>query len=209
MFLFQLLAFSTSIVTVNSRILPDNYDVVWNTPAPIANGSSSSMPVGGGDISLNVWAENGTVLFYVAKDGCFDENNSLLKLGRVRLSLEPNPFAVGMPFEQRLVLEDEYVQLTGWNSSMVKIWVDVYNPVIHVEISTPMPGQLIASFEDWRHKDHVMNISEQAQSSWSTAPNISATTFKDNVSFWHGNTVLMSHRNMNSRVFDTALRQQS
>ena len=53
-----------------------------------------------------------------------------------------------------------------------------------------------------------MNISEQAQSSWSTAPNITAITFKDNVSFWHGNTVLMSHRNVNSRVFDASLKQQ-
>ena len=53
-----------------------------------------------------------------------------------------------MPFEQRLVLEDGYVQLTGSNSSTVKIWVDVYDPVIHVEVSTPEPGQLTASFEE-------------------------------------------------------------
>lgn len=208
MFLVYFVTLTALVAITLARILPANYDVVWNTPAPVVNGSSSSMPVGGGDISLNVWAENGTLLFYVAKDGCFDENDSLLKLGRVRLTLDPNPFAVGMPFEQRLVLEDGYVQLTGSNSSTVKIWVDVNHPVIHVDVSTPTPGQLTASFEGWRYQNHVMNISERAQSSWSTAPNITATTFKDNVSFSHGNSIVMSHRNIDSRVFDAELRQQ-
>jgi hypothetical protein len=92
MFLSMLLAVSPFLATSIARILPSNHDVVWNEPAAVANGSSSSMPVGGGDISLNVWAENDTILFYVGKDGCFDENNSLLKLGRVRLTLGTQPF---------------------------------------------------------------------------------------------------------------------
>jgi hypothetical protein len=42
---------------------------------------------------------------YIAKSGTFDENNSLLKLGRVRLSFQPNPFD-HESFEQRLLLND-------------------------------------------------------------------------------------------------------
>ena len=45
------------------------------------------MPCGGGDIGLNVWVENGDILFYIAKSDAFDENNTLLKLGRVRIHL--------------------------------------------------------------------------------------------------------------------------
>jgi hypothetical protein len=40
----------------NAITLPSNYDTIWTTQS--AN-SSGSMPVGGGDIGLNAWAENG------------------------------------------------------------------------------------------------------------------------------------------------------
>jgi hypothetical protein len=50
------------------------------------------MPCGGGDIGLNVWVEKGELLFYIARSGTFDENNAMLKAGRVRVKLSPNPF---------------------------------------------------------------------------------------------------------------------
>src|SRR3954463_12742618 len=65
--------------------------------------ASESMPCGGGDIGLNVWVENGDLLFYLSKSGTFDENNGFLKLGRIRLTLSPNPFK-GKNFRQELVL---------------------------------------------------------------------------------------------------------
>lgn len=203
-----LVALTLLVCAGNARILPTNYDVVWTEPGSVINGSSSSMPVGGGDTSLNVWVENGTVLFYIGKDGCFDENNSLLKLGRVRLSLEPNPFARDDRFEQTLLLEDGYIRIRGANKSTVEIWVDVYDPVIHVELSTASPTYLTASWETWRYRDRVMNISEQAQSSWNSIPNVEAITKQDNVSFWKHDSILMSHRNANSRVFSASLLQQ-
>jgi len=66
----------------------DHYNVVWTTPSRDA---SESMPCGGGDIGLNVWVENGDVLFYMQRSGCLAEQNEYLKLGRVRLHLDPNP----------------------------------------------------------------------------------------------------------------------
>ena len=49
------------------------------------------MPVGGGDVGLNVWVEKGGILFYIAKGDTFDAYNHLLKPGRVRLRFTPNP----------------------------------------------------------------------------------------------------------------------
>lgn len=159
-------------------------------------------------MGLNVWVENGTVLFYVGKAGCFDENNSLLKLGRIRLALDPNPFAEVQSFEQRLVLEDGYVRIAGGNSSIITLWVDVYSPVIHVDVSTPIASQLTASYETWRYEDHVMALAEQAQSSWNGIPDVNAITDADNVTFWQDSAVLSSHRNKNTRVFNATLAQQ-
>lgn len=165
------------------------------------------MPLGGGDIGLNVWAENETILFYVAKDGCFDENNSILKLGRIRLQLDPNPFTEDRTFEQRLLLEDGYVQFRGGDGAELKIWIDVFCSSIHVEILTSTISTLTASLESWRFQDRQMNVSEQAQSSWGTTPNISTYTLRDNITFW-STSILSSHRNIDTRLFDATLAQQ-
>ena len=63
--------------------------LIWRTPS---TDSSASMPCGGGDIGMNVWVEDGDVLFYISRSGTFDEHNCLLKQGRIRLRLSPNPF---------------------------------------------------------------------------------------------------------------------
>jgi hypothetical protein len=54
------------------------------------------------------------VLFYIGQSGCLDENGALLKHGRVRISLEPNPFAPGSPeFRQELKLRQSCIEITG------------------------------------------------------------------------------------------------
>src|SRR6476620_8866154 len=68
----------------------DNCNITWTTQS---KNSGESMPCGGGDIGLNVWVENGELFFYIAQSGTFDENNALLKSGRVRGHLTPNPLS--------------------------------------------------------------------------------------------------------------------
>lgn len=69
------------------------YNPVWTL---ISCNSGESMPCGGHDIGLNVWVESdatgkGELLFYIDR-GSFDENNQMLKLGRVRCAdAEPIP----------------------------------------------------------------------------------------------------------------------
>ncbi len=78
-------------------------NVVWTTPSRDAFGS---MPLGNGDVGLNLWIEgDGDLLFYIGKTDAWDENCRLLKLGRIRVTLDPNPFRKGMPFRQELRLE--------------------------------------------------------------------------------------------------------
>src|SRR5215207_604348 len=69
-------------------VLP-SYNITWNSQS---QNSAGSMPCGGGDIGLNVWVENGELLLYMAKSGSFDENNALLKQGRIRVKCTPNAF---------------------------------------------------------------------------------------------------------------------
>ena len=81
-----LTVFAMMVVMAKVQAQPAPYE--WTSPS---SNASQSMPCGGGDVGMNVWVEQGDVLFYLSRSGCFDENNSLLKLGRFRIHLS-RPF---------------------------------------------------------------------------------------------------------------------
>jgi hypothetical protein len=145
---------------------------------------------------------------YIAKSGTFDENNSLLKLGRVRLSFQPNPFNYDS-FEQRLLLNSGYVQFTGKDNTTAKIWVDVFNPVVHVEINSPEKIALKLAYENWRFEDRGLVNEERNQGSWGlyTSKVRNGTTYADDIGF-HKNGILMSHRNEKLDLWDFQVKQQ-
>src|SRR6266446_1637362 len=104
---------------------PDQYNVVWNSPS---KDSTGSMPLGNGDIGLNVWVEeSGDVVFYIGKTDAWSESARLLKLGRVRVRFSPNPFAAGQPFRQTLKLSTGEILINGGTPGSeikLRIWVD-------------------------------------------------------------------------------------
>ena len=61
-----------------SALWSQHANVIWNTPS---HNSSESMPCGGGDIGMNIWVEDGDVMFYVSRSGTFDEKNCQLNKG--------------------------------------------------------------------------------------------------------------------------------
>ncbi|KAK1967055.1 hypothetical protein LY78DRAFT_607389 [Colletotrichum sublineola] len=189
--------------------LPSSYDTVWTTQSANASGS---MPVGGGDVGLNLWVESGEVLFYIAKSGAFDENNSLLKLGRVRLSFNPNPFAANASrFEQRLNINDGYATIKGDHSTEIKIWVDMDTSAIHTEVTSAVPLNLTAGFESWRTQGHQMVANEQQQTSWgvNAVPQLPLPYQRpDTISHASGG-VLSYHHNIESPLFDFQVNQQN
>ncbi|KAK2047260.1 hypothetical protein LZ31DRAFT_611068 [Colletotrichum somersetense] len=189
--------------------LPRSYDTVWTTQSTDASGS---MPVGGGDVGLNLWVESGEVLFYIAKSGAFDENNSLLKLGRVRLSFTPNPFAANASvFEQRLNINDGYATIRGDHSTEVKIWVDMDTSAIHTEVISAVPLNLTAGFESWRTQGHQMVAGEQQQTSWGVndVPQLPLPYQRpDSISYSSGG-VLSYHHNGETPLFDFQVVQQN
>jgi hypothetical protein len=181
-------------------------NITWTAPS---RNAGESMPCGGGDIGLNVWAENGDVLFYIARSGTFDENNSLLKLGRVRLHFTPNPFDQGT-FKQELALQTGDVTLTGTvgrNTAQVHIWVDVFRPVVHVEITGSHKLTAEVNYESWRFADQRTKGKENNQNSYKWAPQGEVKTRHDSISF-RGQGVEFFHQNQAQTVFDVTVQQQ-
>ncbi|MGH2624227.1 MAG: DUF5703 domain-containing protein [Sphingobacterium sp.] len=181
--------------------------MVWNSQS---KNSSESMPCGGGDIGLNVWVEGDDILFYIARSGTFDENNTLLKQGRVRLQLSPNPFTDGT-FKQELKLKEGYVVIEGKNKeteAKIKIWVNVFRPVVNIEVVADKPILVKAAYENWRFRDRVTRGKENNANSYKWAPPGEVITKADVVSYEGKNGVLFYHQNEDSTVFDVAVKQQ-
>ena len=126
-------------------------DLVWNSPSKDARGS---MPIGNGDIGANVWVEpNGDLLFYLSKTDAWSENCRLLKLGKVRLSLDPALYTEGMTFKQELDLANGLIQLTGsrdGETTRVTFRIDANHPTVFITVDGSREMSLSAAFEPWR-----------------------------------------------------------
>jgi hypothetical protein len=135
----------------------EKYNVVWDSPSRDAWGT---MPAGNGDISLNVWVEeSGDLLFYIGKTDIWDDNSRLLKLGRVRVKFEPNPFLQAKKFRQTLRLGEATVDIrfgAGEDALHVKVWADANHPVIHVLAEGQQPVTATASIELWRTEPYEL-----------------------------------------------------
>ncbi|MGC9004290.1 MAG: DUF5703 domain-containing protein [bacterium] len=151
--LLFLIILSLSLTLLASFPNLDDYNVVWDSPSQNALGS---MPLGNGDITLNLWVEEDSDLFfYIGKSDAWDEYNRLLKVGKVRLSLTPNPFSKGGKFEQRLILRKGEILIKAepprlQNLVEIHIWVDANNPVIYATVDSEKPTSATLSFELWR-----------------------------------------------------------
>jgi alpha-L-fucosidase 2 len=154
----------------------DAYNVSWNTPGP---SSSQSMPTGNGDIGLNVWVEpNGDLCFYIGKTDAWDaasatEENQwikaggvLMKLGKVRVSVNPNPLLnPGASFQQILKLHNNEIVVNegaGDNSVQLRVWVDANHPVIRVESKSVRPASVKVTLDDWRIGNGDTILAKQA-----------------------------------------------
>ena len=103
----------------------DRCNVTWTSPS---HDSSGSMPLGNGDIGLNLWVEpDGDLLCYLSKTDAWCGTGRLLKLGRLRVSLDPNPFRAGLPFRQTLRLREGEIEIVAGledQAVTLRIWVE-------------------------------------------------------------------------------------
>jgi hypothetical protein len=213
-FYFSLLLFCASVYagpgTAPADQL-DRYNVIWNSQS---EKSADSMPVGGGDVGLNVWVQNNELFFYIGRSGTFDENNQMLKLGRVRIKLTPNPFRENGQFRQELKLQQGYVEITGNDpstvSTAIKVWVEVFRPVIHVDIESDVPVALAAQYESWRTAPRELKDGKIHRTSCFSMVGYpgKVVTYPDHIQF-DERGVLWYHRNNNDDlVFDKDVHEQ-
>jgi hypothetical protein len=207
-----LLALGESAQSANSsKVSPqlDAYNVKWTTQS---QNSSESMPLGGGDMGLNVWVEKGDILFYMSRSGAFDENNQLLKLGRTRLRLEPNIFMdKSCQFSQELKLQEGYIQIKGRTAEQevtINLWVDVFKPVVNIEVNSTKTIDVTAFYESWRKTDRLLPMNERSACFSYSAYEGEVVTYADKIAYSQ-NKVVWYHRNRSDKLlFDFCVDQQ-
>ena len=168
LFLITLLILFISVV---ARPVP-SFDVTWNG---LSTDENSSMPLGNGDISANVWTEqNGDVVMLIGKSDSWSENILLYKVAQFRISLSPNPF-VGEKVTQRLTISDARMEVKSPKGTLC-IWVDANSPVVHISAGTVKPSTVSIRNEPWRTVDYHMTQEQLNQSmfnywEWRSNPN--------------------------------------
>ncbi|MFY0601291.1 MAG: hypothetical protein JXR03_16560 [Cyclobacteriaceae bacterium] len=179
---------------------PNLYNVVWTSQSENAAGS---MPVGGGDIGMNVWVEDNQLLIYAQRSGVHDEYNGFPKLGRVRIYTEPNIFDGATIFKQELVLSESSIEISAKHPKhgdlKFKIWADVMRPRVHVECESEIPITYYAQYESWRTQSRALSIGDQNEKDrwgwwdtggWAKEVVLEPDHFKQEAnkfSFWHVN----------------------
>ncbi len=185
--------------------------VVWNT---VGTGAVDSMPIGNGEIALNVWSEpNGDVVFYIARTDAWDENGRLLKLGRIRLSASPALDVGDGNFRQTLNLRDGRISIhagTGAQAADLDIAVDVNHPVVRIGMKSSTPRKLKATLEIWRKERRW--VEEAGMTCWYMAGSYEAIGMKvfsdgDVISEGSPDRLLWYHRNEESQ-WEFGLRHQ-
>ncbi len=147
------------------------YDVVWKTPSKSDRGY---MPLGNGNLSMNLWVEeNGDLQFYFSVMDAMTEIDRNVKLGKVRLHLEPNPFRTGGFYRQTLNLADGCVEIDA-EDLKIRVFVSK-DDVIYLDGKSEKPYQVKASYLNWRTQGTEME-----------APDVVAD-YVEGILFYHRN----------------------
>jgi alpha-L-fucosidase 2 len=189
--------FAKPVAKFGIDTLLDAYNVQWDTPGPT---SAQSMPLGNGDIGLNVWVEqNGDLAFYISKtdawggeldaqkDPWMKQGGVLMKLGAIHVSVSPNPLAKSTPFKQILKLHNGEIWVQegeGKAAVKLRVWVDANHPVIRVEAQSGSPVTVNVKLDNWRAgqtdtvlADQKNRIAWYHHNSATTNPHLANLTF--------------------------------
>jgi len=141
-----------SVFAANDQAWLNAYNVVWTNQS---EGALGSMPCGAGNLGLNVWVEKDELLIYLGSPDAWSYRglgwNSQMqtKLGRLRVQF--TPVALAKDFRQELDLASNSIQVSGrtsdGNAVKLRVWVDAFQPVVHVEGRADRPLEVVAAAE--------------------------------------------------------------
>lgn len=194
-------------------------DYHWNghtlTYNEAGQDSSDSIPLGNGDIGVNLWVEeSGDLVLLLTKSDAFSELNQLLKLGRLRFSFDSPSMPENPPV--RLMLNTAGgVASIQIGTIELEVWVDAHAPKIMVGMKSDHGFEYAVKLESWRQFPRLINA--ESPSYWNFAecqgavdlmngPDRYITLPKD-VFLDEQDALLWAHRNPAETVVDDDIRR--
>jgi hypothetical protein len=188
----------------------NDYNVVWNTPS---QNSGGSMPLGNGELGMNAWVEeSGDLLFYLSRTDAISEWERLMKLGRIRVALSPNPFEKGNPFVQTLLLNDGVIEIKAGKEgqqTVIRLFLDTSYNVAYMTFESELPRKITVTAESWRRQPHIIT-KEEAHSAYIINDFPQGYVFEESADIFlpDKNAVAWCHYNKGSQLFDLTMHHQ-
>ena len=189
------------------------YNVVYHNMA--RNGSADSMPLGNGDITVNAWVEESRdLMLYIGKQDSWSEAGRLLKVGRVRLRMDPNPFTEDTRFTQTLNLSDGCIDISAESAVgnvTVKLWVDANAPLIRLDLVADKKMSLSVSNDGMRERKVLMDrkVFERGDTFRGLAAAPFEVSEEADVVLTHPSAVVWAHHNSRSFYEEVLSRQHA
>lgn len=137
------------------------YDLIWLSPSATAAGS---VPMGNGELGMNVWVESGgDLVLLLSRNDSFSEASRLLKVGRVRIALDP-PLATAAAFRQSLRLGEGILSIE-FQGGRLEVFVEPDRPVIRVGGTFASPRTVRVRSDNWRTERRRL-VGDELASSW-------------------------------------------
>lgn len=168
----------------------EQYSLKWNH---LSNSDRGAVPLGNGEVGVSLWVTRDGVQFYIARTDAMAETDRNVKLGKVTLKMEPNPFSPELPFEQRLNLQDGSVTIEAGEKERavsLKIFVAKDCDVIYVCGTSKKAVDVRVHYHNWRLAQPDMKQEELQE-------------LPDIVEQW-GENLLFYHQNGESTLRETA-----
>ena len=135
------------------------YDVVWDDAEYAgAEFGTASMPVGNGDAAANVWWHDGALYALLAKGDAWSAWHDLLKVGRLKLSLQPAPSTANYSLTMHVDSASVELRMEGLSA---RLWVDPGVNALRVELDTAAPTTLAVELQRWRNESRPWTDAEQ------------------------------------------------
>lgn len=158
------------------------------------------MPIGNGDIGVNVWVEpNGDLILLLSKTDAWSENGRLLKLGRIRITTSHNSYINESHFHQVLWLDHGVIHISkGRDNIKIRVWVDPEHPAIYLEADSKSDFNMQAKLEVWRTEKRELKDQEKHSAYGIINSPESVYVYPDTVIDNEKNEIVWYHRNERS-----------
>ncbi|EKX51379.1 hypothetical protein GUITHDRAFT_102649 [Guillardia theta CCMP2712] len=168
---------------------------------------SDSIPIGSGDAAANVWVANdGTMIFLLAKNDAWSENGRLLKLGEVRLRLRPSMLLANM--RARLHVNNATIVVKLDSGITIQSWFDMTGGGLLVQVWDPSSQtEVELTLHTWRSKRRPFEAGEEGSASGANCrPRF---IYPDVVADDENDAIVWFHRNENRSIYRELLENEA